>query len=140
MYIVKLISGILAILLLSSCNMIQNNEGVITEFVIKIPQEPNCPSLGFKITSNKLSFRKIMNSANNYKIEIKGAFFSDSLFSMVDPILKSYKIDTLVITSRSCYFNNTTQHELDSIASITLKNISIVFSGHKTKWVFKSKV
>lgn len=140
MFKVRLISGILVILLLGSCNMIQNNEGVITEFVIKIPQEPNCPSLGFKITSSKPSFREILNTANNYKIEIEGAFFNDSLFSMVDPILKSYKIDTLVITTRSCYFNNATQHELDSIASITLKEISIVFSGHKTKWIFKSKV
>lgn len=136
MYKIVLISAFILIWSISSCDISHTNEGLLNEFVIKLTEEPNCPSIGFKISSNDNSFKEILRNPNNYKIEIKGAFFDDPLFSMIDPVIKPYKNDTIVIVSRSCYFKDKNQHELDSIASITLKVLSVTILEGNKKWVF----
>ena len=136
----RTVGVILLILFLffNSCDTMQKKQdGFINEFVLMLPDEPNCAAIGFKISSNNNTLKKAIETTSNYKIEIKGAFFNDSLFSMASPSIKLLKNDTFVITSRSCYFNNKNQNELNKIADDALNKVSITVIGEKTKWVFR---
>ncbi|HOB83686.1 MAG TPA: hypothetical protein PKM76_04550 [Bacteroidales bacterium] len=125
-----------SICIICSCKS-ENRIGVINEFVIGFSEEPNCAYLGFKITSNDIELKKAVGEKHN--IEIKGSFFNDSLFSMSDPKIRSLDGDTIIITSRSCYFNDKSQIEVDSIAENALKEISITISQDNREWLFKKK-
>ena len=124
------------ICIICSCKT-ENRIGEINEFVIGFSEEPNCAYLGFRITSNDIELKKAIGE--KYNIEINGSFFKDSLFSMSDPKIRSLDGDTIIITSRSCYFNDKSQIEVDSIAENALKEISITISQDKREWLFIKK-
>jgi hypothetical protein len=58
---------------------------------------------------------------------------------MSDPKIRSLDGDTIIITSRSCYFNDKNQIELDSIAANAIKAISITIFEDGREWLFKEK-
>ncbi len=125
-----------SICIICSCKS-ENRIGFINEFVIGFSDEPNCSYLGFRITSKDIELKKAIGE--KYNIEINGSFFNDSLFYMSDPKIRSLDGDTIIITSRSCYFNNKSQSEVDSIAKNALKEISITISDDNRQWLFKKK-
>jgi hypothetical protein len=125
-----------SICIICSCKT-GNRNGEINEFVIGFSEEPNCAYLGFRITSSDIELKKAIGG--RYSIEINGSFFNDSLFSMSDPKVRSFDGDTIIISSRSCYFNDKSEIELDSIAENALKEISITISEDNREWLFKKQ-
>lgn len=125
--------------IICSCILEKNKTGIINEFVIGFSEEPNCAYLGFKITSDDRDLKKVFEEGGKYTIEINGSFFNDSLFFMSDPKIRSLDGDTIIITSRSCYFNDKSQIEVNSIAENALNAISITITEDKREWLFKKK-
>jgi hypothetical protein len=127
---------LLSLFIINSCRS-GNRIGEINEFVIGFSEEPNCAYLGFKIISNDIELKQTIG--RKYTLEISGSFFNDTLFSMSDPKIRSLDGDTIIITSRSCYFNDKNQIELDSIAANAIKAISITIFEDGREWLFKEK-
>jgi hypothetical protein len=136
---IEVILLIFCFIIFQSCEIKENKNDVdrICEFVIKLPTEPNCNALGFKIIIKDSSLEQLIKTPKNLEIKIHGAFFDDSLFTMAEPYIRLFEKDTFVLTTRSCFFDRETQTELDKIANNSLKQISITFTGNKRNWILK---
>jgi hypothetical protein len=130
---------LIIVISIGSCKTISNQKGVINELRISLPRTPNCATIAFKVETKDAEFKDIITKEAKYNVEIYGAFFNDSTFYMGKPEINFFEDNTCLITSGSCYFIDRDQNELDLIANNALKEVTIVVTCNKTKWVFKGK-
>jgi hypothetical protein len=128
--------------LCGSCNNGNTINSCIQDFRITAPAEPNCPSLTFILMTPYVEKIKAIYTTPNeiLNIEVNGSFFDKPDFYHGDWRLPLLSGDSIIMSSRSCYFGNKSQEQLDSIALYSIDNLSIkIIFKNDTLLFFKCK-
>lgn len=135
----RLIWLLVIVAIFGSCYNNKTEYGCIRDYRITIPNEPNCPSISFLLISSHVQKIKAATAADRkIIIEVKGSYFDNPDFHHGDWRLPLLRGDSIILSSRSCYFAEKNKEQLDSIILYSLDSLSITISDDKERWFFKN--